>query len=63
MRWWRLAVALAWASILVASLYDYNGKWRIIPLGVATVGGFVAVVDNRRSRKTDELTTLNLTAR
>ena len=51
-----------WGSLLVASLYDYNGKWRIIPLCVATVGGFVAVVDNRRNRKTDELTTLNLTA-
>jgi hypothetical protein len=63
MRWWRLAVALAWGTLLVASLYDYNGQWRMIPLGVAAVGGFVAVVDNRRNRKTDELTTLNLTAR
>ena len=44
-------------------LYDYNGQWRMIPLGVAAVGGFVAIVDNRRNRKTDELTTLNLTAR
>jgi hypothetical protein len=58
-----LAVALASGSLLVASLYDDNGQWRMIPLGVAAIGGFVAVVDNRRNRKTDELTTLNLTAR
>ena len=63
MRWWRLAVALAWGSLLVANFYDYYGKWQFIPLSVVMVSGFVAVADSRRNRKTDELTTLNLTAR
>ena len=59
----RLVVALAWGALLVASLYDYHGKWRLIALGVATVGGIIQVAEARRLRNADELTTLKLSER
>jgi hypothetical protein len=59
----RLAVALAWGTLLVMSLYDYDGRWRLLPLGVAIVGGVIQVTDDRRRRNADELTTLKLSER
>ena len=57
----RLAVALAWGTLLVMSLYGYDGNWRLLPLGVAIVGGIIQVTENRRLRNAaDELTTLKL---
>lgn len=59
----RLAVALAWGVLLVMSLYGYDGHWRLLPLGVAIVGGIIQVTEDRRRRNADELTTLNLSGR
>jgi hypothetical protein len=56
-----LVVALAWGVLLVMSLSGYDGNWRLVPLGVAIVGGILQVTENRRLRNADdELTTLKL---
>ena len=59
----RLALALAWGALLVMSLYGYDGNWRLLPLGVAVVGGIIQVTEDRRRRNADELTTLKLSGR
>jgi hypothetical protein len=59
----RLAVALAWGALLVMSLYDYDGNWRLLPLGVVIVGGIIQVTEARLRNKDDELTTLKLSGR
>jgi hypothetical protein len=45
------------------SLYGYDGNWRLLPLGVAVVGGIIQVTEDRRRRNADELTTLKLSGR
>jgi hypothetical protein len=59
----RLALALAWGVLLVMSLYGYDGNWRLLPLGVAVLGGIIQVTEDRRRRNADELTTLKLSGR
>ena len=59
----RLALALAWGVLLVMSLYGYDGRWRLLPLSVAIVGGIIHVTEDRRRRNADELTTLKLSGR
>lgn len=59
----RLALALAWGVLLVMSLYGYDGNWRLLPLGVAIVGGIIQVAEDRRRLNADELTTLKLPGR
>ncbi len=45
------------------SLYDYDGNWRLLPLGVVIVGGIIQVTEARLRNKDDELTTLKLSGR
>jgi len=59
----RLAVALAWGTLLVMSLYDYDGRWRLLPFGIAIVGGVIAVTESRLRCNADESTTLKLSGR
>jgi hypothetical protein len=59
----RLALALAWGVLVVMSFYDYEGHWRLLPLGVVIVGTFIHVAEDRLRRNTDEHTTLKLSGR
>ena len=59
----RFTLALAWGVLLVMSLYDYEGHWRLLPLGVAIVGTFIHVAEDRLRRQHDEPITLKLSGR
>ena len=62
-QWSRFAVALYYPLLLVTQHYGWGGKWMIVPTIVAGVATVIQMTEDRRLRKTDELTTLNLSAR
>ena len=62
-RWLRLALALYYPLLIVAQHYGWDGKWLIIPTIAAGVCSIILITDDRRLRKSDELTTLNLSGR
>jgi len=62
-RWLRLALALYYPLLLVAQRYGWDGKWLIVPTIAAGVCSVIQITDNRRLRKVDERTTLNLSGR